>query len=273
MALRRLNRSILYLVLTVFAILYLMPVYLVVTTSLKAGAALHLSQMWDLPTHWSTSSLVSAWQKLGPNFLNSVYLAVPATVISSLIGAVNGYSLAKWKFRGANVVFFIILMGMFIPYQAVLIPVLRVLDAIGLYGTIPGLILVNVVYGIPITTLIFRNFYAAIPAEMIEAAQIDGAGYWGIFRRIILPLSAAGFVVAGIWQFTQIWNNFLFAVAITVPPHQPVTVAVVNIAGSQTIQWNVQMASALMASIPTLVVYIFLGKYFVRGLLAGSVKG
>ncbi len=273
MAVRRLNRSLLYVVLTVFAILYLMPIYVVAVTSLKSGAAINLSQMWDVPRDVSLSSLGTAWQKLGPNFINSVYLTLPATIISSLIGSLNGYALAKWRFRGSNTIFFIILLGMFIPYQAVLIPVLRVLDLVHLYGSIPGLILVNVVYGIPITTLIFRNFYVAIPDEMIEAGKIDGAGYWGIFRRIILPLSASGFVVTGIWQFTQIWNNFLFAVSITNPPHQPVTVAVVNIAGSQTIQWNVQMASALMASIPTLVVYIFLGKYFVRGLLAGSVKG
>ncbi|OLZ10510.1 carbohydrate ABC transporter permease [Sulfobacillus thermosulfidooxidans] len=273
MAVRRLNRSLLYLLLTIFAVLYLMPVYVVAVTSLKSGAAINLSQMWDLPQHISFASLATAWQKLGPNFMNSVYLTIPATVISSLIGAMNGYALAKWRFKGSNTVFFIILLGMFIPYQAVLIPVLRVLDTLHLYGSIPGLILVNVVYGIPITTLIFRNFYAAIPDEMIEAGKIDGAGYWGIFRYIVLPLSASGFVVTGIWQFTQIWNNFLFAVSVTNPPHQPVTVAVVNIAGSQTIQWNVQMASALMASIPTLVVYIFLGKYFVRGLLAGSVKG
>ncbi len=273
MALRRLNRSVLYLVLAIFAALYLLPVYLVAVTSVKSGAAVNLSQMWDIPSHISFASLGQAWQKLGPNFMNSVYLTVPATIISAMIGAVNGYSLSKWKFRGANVVFFLILLGMFIPYQAVLIPVLRILDSIGLYGTLSGLVLVNIIYGIPITTLIFRNYYAAIPNEMIEAGKIDGAGYWGIFRSIILPLSMAGFVVAGIWQFTQIWNNFLFAVAITIPPHQPVTVAVVNISGSQTIQWNVQMASALMASIPTLVVYILLGKYFVRGLLAGSVKG
>jgi glucose/mannose transport system permease protein len=129
------------------------------------------------------------------------------------------------------------------------------------------------VYGIPITTLIFRNFYVAIPNELMEAGKIDGTGFWGIFRYIILPLSIPGFVVAGIWQFTQVWNNFLFAVSLTNPPYQPVTVALVNIAGSQTIQWNVQMASALLVSLPTLVVYILLGKYFVRGLLAGSVKG
>lgn len=272
-AVRRVRRTVLYLVLTLFAGLYLLPVYVVAVTSLKTGAAIDLAHMWALPRTFSVGSLGAAWTQLGPNFINSLYLTIPATVISSLIGAMNGYALSKWRFRGSNTIFFLILLGMFIPYQAVLIPVLRVLEAIRLDGTIPGLILVNVVYGIPITTLIFRNFYVGIPREMIEAGQMDGAGYWGIFRRIVLPLSASGFVVAGIWQFTQIWNNFLFAVAVTTPPHQPVTVAVVNIAGSQTIQWNVQMASALMASIPTLVVYIVLGKYFVRGLLAGSVKG
>ncbi len=273
MAERRFRRMGLYIVLSVFAVLYLMPVYVVAVTSLKTEASINLAHMWAWPQTFSLSSLGAAWAQLGPNFMNSIYLTVPATIISSLIGAMNGYALSKWRFRGSNTIFFIILLGMFIPYQAVLIPVLRVLEWLRLDGTIPGLILVNVVYGIPITTLIFRNFYVGIPHEMIEAGKIDGAGYWGIFRRIVLPLSASGFVVAGIWQFTQIWNNFLFAVAVTTPPHQPVTVAVVNIAGSQTVQWNVQMASALMASLPTLVVYIFLGKYFVRGLLAGSVKG
>ncbi len=273
MVVQRFRRTGLYLVLAIFALLYLMPVYVVAVTSLKTESSINLAQMWAWPHTFSLHSLGSAWTQLGPNFINSIYLTVPATLISSLLGAMNGYALSKWRFRGSNTIFFLILLGMFIPYQAVLIPVLRVLEWLRLEGTIPGLILVNVIYGIPITTLIFRNFYVGIPHEMIEAGKIDGAGYWGIFRRIVLPLSAAGFVVAGIWQFTQIWNNFLFAVAVTTPPHQPVTVAVVNIAGSQTVQWNVQMASALMASLPTLVVYIFLGKYFVRGLLAGSVKG
>ncbi|MHB1957202.1 MAG: carbohydrate ABC transporter permease [Sulfobacillus sp.] len=273
LALRRVNRAMIYGALIILALLYLVPVYVVLVTSLKANSAISLSQMWNLPSSLSLSSVAAAWGQLGPNFLNSFELAVPATLLSALFGSLNGYALSKWKFRGSSVVFFLILFGMFIPYQSVLIPLLRVLDTIGLYNTIAGLILVHVVYGIPITTLIFRNFYMAIPDEIIESGKIDGTGYWGIFRHIILPLSIPGFVVAAIWQFTQVWNNFLFAVALTNPPNQPVTVALVNIAGSQTVQWNVQMASALLVSIPTLIVYILLGKYFVRGLLAGSVKG
>ncbi len=273
LALRRVNRALIYGALIILALLYLVPVYVVIVTSLKANAAISLSQMWNLPSALSLSSIAAAWGQLGPNFLNSFELAIPATLLSALLGSLNGYVLSKWKFRGSSIVFFFILFGMFIPYQSVLIPLLRVLDTIGLYNSIAGLILVHVVYGIPITTLIFRNFYTAIPDEIIESGKIDGTGYWGIFRHIILPLSIPGFVVAAIWQFTQVWNNFLFAVALTNPPNQPVTVALVNIAGSQTIQWNVQMASALLVSVPTLVVYILLGKYFMRGLLAGSVKG
>ncbi|MCI0182427.1 carbohydrate ABC transporter permease [Sulfoacidibacillus ferrooxidans] len=270
---RQLSRALLYILLILLAMLYLVPIYVVVITSLKDNAAISLSQMWNLPLKPSFSSIVSAWDQLGPNFGNSIELAIPATIISSLIGSLNGYALSKWKFKGSSVIFFIILFGMFIPYQSVLIPLLRVLDAMGLYNTILGLIMVHSIYGIPITTLIFKNYYSAIPNEIIESGAIDGVGYWGIFRHIILPLSIPGFVVTGIWQFTQVWNNFLFAVSLTNPPNQPVTVALVNIAGSQTVQWNVQMASALLASLPTLIVYIFLGKYFVRGLLAGSVKG
>ncbi len=273
MALRRFNRGLIYVVLTLAALLYLLPIYVVVVTSLKTNATISLQHMWNFPLHPSFASLAAAWSQLAPNFGNSFYLAIPATLFSSILGALNGYVLSKWRFKGSNIIFFLILFGLFIPYQSVLIPLLRIMDTIGLYNSIPGLILVHTIYGIPITTLIFRNFYASIPDEMLEAAKIDGTGYWGIFRYMVLPLSVSGFVVAGIWQFTQVWNNFLFAVTLTNPPNQPVTVALVNIAGSQTIQWNVQMASALLASLPTLLVYIILGKYFVRGLLAGSVKG
>ncbi|MBO1912652.1 carbohydrate ABC transporter permease, partial [Microvirga sp. 3-52] len=152
--------------------------------------------------------------------------------------------------------------GMFIPYQSILIPVIQFLRTIELYNTIPGLVLVHVVYGLPITTLMFRNFYASIPDEMIESAQIDGANFLGVFKNIIIPLSITGFVVVAIWQFTNIWNEFLFAVTITTGDKQPVMVALQNLSGSQIVQWNVQMAGALLAALPTLIVYIFLGKYF-----------
>ncbi|MHB1612629.1 MAG: carbohydrate ABC transporter permease, partial [Sulfobacillus sp.] len=232
MALRRFNRGLIYVVLILAALLYLLPIYVVVVTSLKTNATISLQHMWNFPLHPSFASLAAAWSQLAPNFGNSFYLAIPATLFSSILGALNGYVLSKWRFKGSNIIFFLILFGLFIPYQSVLIPLLRVMDTIGLYNSIPGLILVHTIYGIPITTLIFRNFYASIPDEMLEAAKIDGTGYWGIFRYMVLPLSVSGFVVAGIWQFTQVWNNFLFAVTLTNPPNQPVTVALVNIAGS-----------------------------------------
>jgi glucose/mannose transport system permease protein len=211
---------------------------------------------------------------LAPNFLNSLYLAVPATLLSAMLGSINGYILAKWKFRGADVLFPLILFGMFIPYQSILIPLVQVTQWLGLYGSIPGLIFVHVVYGIPITTLIFRNYYATIPNDLLESAKIDGAGMLGIYRHILAPISAPGFVVVLIWQFTSVWNEFLFAVVITSKPAvQPITVALNNLAGSFIVEWNVQMAGALLAALPTLLVFVFLGRYFMRGLLAGALKG
>ncbi|QQE77935.1 carbohydrate ABC transporter permease [Alicyclobacillus sp. SO9] len=273
MTARTVNRTLLYVVLLIFAVIFLIPVYLLIITGLKSNSSISIDQMWALPHVLGLTGLVQAWQHVGPDMLNSVYLAVTATVVVTILGSVNGYALSKWKFRGSNVIYFLILLGMFIPYQSTLIPLIRVLNTIGLFDTIPGLALVHIVYGIPMMTLIFRNFFADIPNELIESAQIDGNGYWGIFRHIMLPLSVPGFVVAAIWEFTQVWNDFLFGVTVTDPPHQPVTVAIVNIAGSQHIQWNVLMSSTLIASLPTLIVYLVLGRYFVRGLLAGSVKG
>jgi glucose/mannose transport system permease protein len=166
------------------------------------------------------------------------------------------------------------LFGMFIPYQSILIPLFQFLNSIHLYGGIPGLILVHVVYGLPITTLIFRNYYAEVPTEMVEAAGIDGAGFFGVYQWIMFPISLPGFVVVIIWQFTQIWNEFLFAVTLTSSPDaQPITVKLSQLAGGEAVQWNLPMAGALLAALPTLLVYIVLGRYFIRGLLAGSVKG
>ena len=181
--------------------------------------------------------------------------------------------LSKWKFKGANIIFPLMLFGMFIPYQSILIPLFQFLKSINLYGGIPGLILAHVVYGLPITTLIFRNYYAEVPTEMVEAGSIDGAGFFGIYRHIMFPISLPGFVVVIIWQFTQIWNEFLFAVTLTSTANQPITVKLSELAGGEAVKWNLPMAGALLAAIPTLAVYIFLGQYFIRGLLAGSVKG
>ncbi len=273
-------RVLMYVLLVALALAYLLPVYVLVNNGLKSFQEVSLSRMWELPGRFSLDSFAKAYRRLAPNLRNSLLLVIPATIGAAVFGSVNGYVLAKWKFTGADIVFPLLLFGMFIPYQSVLIPLVQFLQWLGraldirLYGTITGLVLVHIVYGIPITTLIFRNYYASVPTEIVEAARIDGAGLVGTYRHVILPLSMPGFVVVIIWEVTQVWNEFLFAVTITGnPAHQPVQVALRNLAGSQIIEWNVQMAGALLTALPPLLVYIFLGRYFLRGLLAGALKG
>jgi glucose/mannose transport system permease protein len=271
----------LYALLAAFAILYLLPIYVLALTGLKSYAEVNLYRMWDWPAHVSLDSFVKAWvgsdaqgfRGLDNNFWNSVRLAVPATLLSAALGSLNGYVLAKWRFRGSDTIFTLLLFGMFIPYQSILIPLVQVLNRMGLYGSLQGLIFVHVVYGIPITTLIFRNYYATVPNELVEAATIDGSGILGIFRYVMIPISLPAFAVVAIWQFTSIWNDFLFGVIVTPRPAvQPITVALNNLAGSYIVEWNVQMAGALLAALPTMLLYIVLGRYFMRGLLAGSLK-
>jgi len=273
-AVASLKRTVLYITLVAFAALFLTPLYVVISTGLKTFQEARLAAMWSLPPSVSLQAFSAAFTRLAPHLENSFKLVIPATFGSALLGSINGYVFSKWRFRGANTIFALMLFGMFIPYQSILIPLVVFLRTIGLYGTLWGLILTHIVYGIPITTLMFRNFYAKIPDELLDAGHIDGLDLLGVYRRIIVPLSAPGLVVVVIWQFTSIWNDFLFAVTITQRPGvQPITVALQNLAGSQVIEWNVQMAGALLAAMPTLVLYIILGKYFIRGMLAGSVKG
>jgi glucose/mannose transport system permease protein len=273
-------RLLMYALLIALALFYLLPVYVLVNNGLKSFQEVSLSRMWEPPAEFSLASFAKAYDRLAPNFRNSLLLVIPATLCAAALGSINGYVLSKWKFTGADLVFPLLLFGMFIPYQSVLIPLVQFLQWLGraldirLYGSIGGLALVHVIYGIPITTLIFRNYYATVPTEVVDAARIDGAGLLGIYRNVILPLSMPGFVVVMIWQVTQVWNEFLFAVVITSnPARQPVQVALQNLAGSQIVEWNVQMAGALLAALPPLLVYIFLGRYFLRGLLAGALKG
>jgi glucose/mannose transport system permease protein len=267
------SRAVIYAILIIFAVIFLIPVYMVLVTSFKSIDQVSIDTMWNLPTAVTLESFARAIERLLPHLINSVILVVPATAISAILGSMNGYVLSKWHFRGANIVFPLMLFGMFIPYQAILIPLVQFLQQIKLYGSIIGLIMVHTVYGLPITTLIFRNYYAEVPTEMLEAGAIDGAGFFGLYWHILLPISLPGFVVVVIWQFTQIWNEFLFGVTITNTGSQPITVALQNLAGSQIVEWNVQMAGAFLTALPTLAVYILLGRYFIRGLLAGSIKG
>jgi glucose/mannose transport system permease protein len=263
-----------FVTLCCLGVLFVLPVYVMLVTALKPSTDVSLSTMWELPRQFSGGGFAEAWSRLQPNMLNSLLIVLPATVISCLIGAINGYLFSKWRFRGSDVLFTLLVFAMFIPYQSILIPLVRFLQAIALYGSIPGLIVVHVVYGLPIVTLIFRNYFTALPNELIEAARVDGAGVMATFRRIVLPLALPGFVVAGAFQFTNIWNDFLFGVVIVPNPRaQPVTVALNNLSGTFSVDWNVVMAGSLVAGLPTAIVYVLLGRYLVRGLMAGSVKG
>lgn len=268
-------RRVLLMTLLVLAmIFYLIPVYVMVINGFKDAANVSIATMWRLPASLSGGGYAEAYDRLRPNLVTSFLLVIPATILSGLFGSLNGYLFSKWKFRGSDVIFSLMLFGMFIPYQSVLIPLIQFLQKIGLYGSIPGLIVVHVIYGLPITTLIFRNFFANIPGELIEAARVDGAGLLQIFRQIMLPLSLPAFVVVGIFQFTNIWNEFLFGLTvITNPARQPITVALNNLSGSFAVSWNVMMAGAVLAALPTAIIYILLGRFFIKGMLAGSMKG
>ncbi len=272
----QLGRWVIWLVLILAALFYILPVYVMIVNGLKEAVNVSLSTMWIPPATISAgeNGFFGAWERLQPNMLNSLTMVIPATLISAFIGAANGYLLAKWKFRGSDILFTVMLFGFFIPYQSILFPLVQFLQTIGVYGTVPGLILVHVVYGIPITTLIFRNYFATVPTELLEAARVDGTGVVTTFTSIMLPLSIPAFVVVCIFQFTNIWNDFLFGITVVPNPKaQPVTVALNNLSGSFSVEWNVVMAGAVIAALPTAIIYIFLGRFFVRGLLAGSVKG
>lgn len=266
-------RYLLYVPLLMMTVFYLIPMYVMLVTGFKGFEEVDLRTMWDLPSAFRFDNYVAAFNQLAPYLGNSFRMVIPAAIISSIVGSVNGFVLAKWKFKGADIIFPLLLFGMFIPYQSILIPLVEFMRAIDLYGGLPALVLAHVIYGIPITTLTFRNYYATIPKELIEASRMDGAGLLKTYWYVLLPNSLPAFVVVLIWQFTSAWNDFLFAVVLTSPANWPITVALNNMAGSQIIAWNIQMAGSLLAALPTLLVYIFLGQYFLRGMMAGALKG
>jgi len=278
------GRTVIYALLILFALYYLMPLFVMVTTSLKTLDDIRGGNLVALPREISFDAWAKAWGAactgvfcggLKGNFMNSVNFVVPAVVISTLVGAFNGYVLTMWRFKGSDVLFTLLLIGCFIPFQVVLLPMAQTLGWLGIANSIPGLIFVHVVYGLAFTTLFFRNFYVTVPAELTKAARIDGAGFFTIFWRIILPLSPPIIVVCVIWQFTQIWNDFLFGVVFSSGQRQPITVALNNLVNTSTgiKEYNVDMAAAIIAALPTLFVYVVAGKYFLRGLTAGAVKG
>jgi glucose/mannose transport system permease protein len=280
----QLLRGLLYLILLMTASAFILPIYVMIVNSLKPLEEIRSGNLMAIPLEWTIEPWRMAWSKaqigvqatgLKPYFINSFLLVIPAVLASTMIGALNGYILTQFKFRFADALFAAMLFSVFIPYQIVLIPMAKTLGVLGLAGTVKGLVLVNVIYGIGFTTLFFRNYYAAFPNELVRSARMDGAGFFGVLWRILLPNSAPIIVVTVIWQFTNIWNEFLFGASFSDFTSYPLTVALNNLVSSSTgvKEYNVHFAGAFIAAIPTLVVYLVSGKYFVRGLMAGSVKG
>ncbi|MGP1681387.1 MAG: carbohydrate ABC transporter permease [Giesbergeria sp.] len=278
------GRLLAYAVLLLAAAFFLLPLYAMLVTSFKDAQEIRSTSLLALPGSLNGDAWRMAWSGactgvdcngLQPFFWNSVLMVVPAVAISTVWGALNGYVLSLWKFRGSDALFGMLLFGVFMPYQVVLLPMSQVLGWLGLSSSIAGLVLVHCLAGLAGTTLFFRNYYAAIPKELVNAARMDGASFWQIFLRIVLPLSTPIIMVALIWQFTNIWNDFLFGVVFSGADSKPITVGLNNLANtsSSVKAYNVDMAAAIIAGLPTMVIYVLAGQFFVRGLTAGAVKG
>ena len=274
----------LYGTLIVLAVYYLVPLYVMVVTSLKGMPEVRVGNIFSPPMKITFEPWVRAWATactgldcdgLSRGFWNSVRITVPSVFLSIAIASVNGYALANWRFRGANVFFTILIVGAFIPYQVMIYPIVIVLREIGLYGRLPGLVIVHTIFGMPILTLLFRNYFSSIPEELFKAGRVNGAGFWGIYFKIMMPMSLPIFVVAMIIQITGIWNDFLFGVIYTTPDSYPMTVQLNNIVNATqgVKEYNVNMAATILTGLVPLVVYFASGKLFVRGIAAGAVKG
>jgi glucose/mannose transport system permease protein len=274
----------LYGALTFCALYYLLPLYVMIVTSLKTMPEIRLGNVFSPPVEITFEPWIKAWATactglncdgLSRGFWNSVRITVPSVLVSIAIAMVNGYALAYWRFKGANLFFTILVVGAFIPYQVMLYPVVIVLRELGVYGTLTGLVIVHTIFGMPILTLLFRNYFTSLPVELFKAARVDGAGFWTILFRIMLPMSLPIVVVAMILQVTGIWNDFLFGVVYTKPDVYPMTVQLNNIVNSvQGVkEYNVNMAATILTGAVPLAIYFLSGKYFVRGIAAGAVKG
>ena len=267
------TRIITYIVSVIACIFYLLPIYTVLNVSLKTATELAWGPVIPARSLY-LGAYMEAWRYISDPFFNSVEMTLPATIISSFLGSLSGFAFFRFKFKGSNLLLFLLILGFYVPPQAILIPLVKFIADIGLFGTIPGLILTHVAYGMPITTLLFKNYYESIPKDVLDSAEIDGADMGMLYRKILLPLSLPGFAVVMIFQFTNIWNEFLFGLVLTQGRYsQPVTVAIANLKGTTLAAWNVQMAGALIGAIPVVLFYLFATKLVIKGLMAGAIKG
>lgn len=279
-----LARGVIYTFLAVSALFFLMPLYVMIVTSLKDMAEIRQGNIFSLPTAPTVAPWVKAWSGactgltcsgVSAGFLNSVLITLPAVTCSVALGAVNGYALSFWRFPGANLVFAVLMAGAFIPLQVFIYPLVRITSAAGVFGTLPGVILLHICFSLPLMTLLFRNFYAAVPADLVKAARVDGAGFWQIFVNVLVPMSVPITVVAFIIQITGTWNDFILGLVFAGADHMPITVLLNNVVNSQfgEREYNVNMAATILTGLVPLALYFVSGRWFVRGIMAGAVKG
>ncbi|WP_341677002.1 carbohydrate ABC transporter permease [Niveibacterium sp. SC-1] len=266
------------------AIFFLMPLYVMLVTSFKTMDEIRLGNLFALPLHFTVEPWITAWtsactgldcQGIRGGFWNSMKIVVPSTIVSIFLGALNGYALSFWRARGSNLLFGILMMGAFIPVQVMMFPLVRVLATIGLFSSLPGIVLIHTMFGMPVMTLLFRNYYAAIPLELFKAARIDGGGFWRIFLQLMLPMSTPMIIVAVIMQVTGIWNDYILGLVFAGRENFPMTVQLNNIINTTTGEraYNVNMAATILTSLVPLTIYLISGRWFVRGIAAGAVKG
>lgn len=267
-----------YVALCLLVGFFLMPVYVLLIAAFKDPADVRVTGIFDLPSSFSLDNFADVWPKLAAGFRNSLTLSIPASLISALLGCANGFVLSKLRFPYANVVFPLILFGIFVPYQAIIIPLAQTMTDLGLRGAgdrtggLAGLTLIHIIYGLPITTLIFRNYFVGLPNSLMESARLDGASVFQTFIDVAVPLARPAFAVAIIWQFTATWNDFMFGAMMTGRESWPIIIALNNVAGGQSVPFGQAMAGAMLASLPTLAIYLLLGRFFLRGLLAGTLR-
>jgi glucose/mannose transport system permease protein len=278
------KKIIIYTTLVFFSLYFLFPLYIMIVTSMKTMPEIRFGNIFSLPSALNFDAWGRAWTSactgltcngLSPGFWNSVKITIPSTIVSIFIAAVNGYALVNWRFKGSEIFFAILIFGSFIPYQVMLYPLVMITRELGIFGTLPAVILIHTIFGMPILTLLFRNYFASLPQELFKAARVDGAGFWRIFFEIMLPMSLPIFVVALILQVTGIWNDFLFGVVFAGTQNLPMTVQLNNIVNSAqgTPEYNVNMAATVLTGLVPLIIYFVSGKLFVRGVAAGAVKG
>lgn len=273
-----------YAFLLTAALFFLLPLYIMLVTSLKPVEEIRLGNIFALPVQLTVAPWIDAWsgactgtscEGIRSGFWNSVAIAVPSTILPILLGALNGYALSFWKPRGSTLLFGVLMLGAFIPVQVMMFPLVRVLGAIGIFGSLPGIVLVHLIFSMPIMTLLFRNYYAAVPQELFHAARIDGGGFWRIFVQLMLPMSLPIVVVAAIMQLTGVWNDYILGLVFAGRDNLPMTVQLNNVINTTTGTrlYNVNMAATILTSLVPLAIYFISGRWFVRGIAAGAVKG